>query len=134
MKKFFQKEDAIINLTPLIDVIFVVLVAFILIASLLEVEKIHLAASSEISSENIEENQIKIYVKEDESIWIGKKQIFLKNLSIFLKDLKETYPEKKIQLYQDKKSSFGLYQEIKKIVKLSGYKTMDVILKRDETF
>jgi len=132
-RKVFQEEKtALIDLTPLIDVVFVVLIAFIIIAPLLEVDKVSLANSSKTTIENIEKNQIRIYVKEDESIWIGEKKIFLKNLYSVLQNLKKRYPMKKIQLYHDKKASFGLYQNIKKTAELSGYDNIDVILKKDE--
>ena len=38
-------EEPLINLTPLIDVVFVVLIAFMLIAPVLEIDKVDLAVS-----------------------------------------------------------------------------------------
>jgi biopolymer transport protein ExbD len=42
-----ESDEPLINLTPLIDVVFVVLIIFILIAPMLEIDRVKLATSSE---------------------------------------------------------------------------------------
>ena len=44
-------EEPLINLTPLIDVVFVVLIMFIVIAPMLEVERVELASAGESALE-----------------------------------------------------------------------------------
>ena len=40
-----EGEESLLNLTPLIDVVFVVLIIFILIAPMLDVDKVQLAST-----------------------------------------------------------------------------------------
>jgi len=134
-KKFFQNstdlDENLINLTPLIDVVFVVLISFILIAPLLEVDHINLAASSTKSDKNIEKTNIVLKVKEDNSILINDRLVTLIELKDILKEKKRLYPNQIPQLYHDKKATFGSYQSIKNLVDIAGFEKLDVVLQPD---
>lgn len=124
-----EEEDSFINLTPLIDVIFIVLIAFIILAPLLNVENIELAPSSIKNSKRVSEGKIKIYVKQDNSIWIERKKIELSVLSKVLREKKKFFDVETIQLYHDKKAYFETYQLVKKSVEEAGFKRLDIIVK-----
>ena len=134
-KKYFTKtnisfEENLINLTPLIDVVFVVLIAFILIAPLIEIDQINLATSSESSSKDLpKKSPLTIYVREDDSIWVNNQIIPEINLKSFFKDPRKKYPTTSPQIYHDKKATFGCYQKIKGALESAGFKQMDIILK-----
>jgi len=134
-KKIFENSTSIdenlINLTPLIDVVFVVLISFILIAPLLEVDHINLAERSPKSDKNIEKTNIVLKVKEDNSILINNRLVTLLELKDILKEKRRLNPNQIPQLYHDKKASFGSYQSIKNLVELSGFEKLDVVLQPD---
>ncbi|NGX32538.1 MAG: Biopolymer transport protein ExbD [Candidatus Anoxychlamydiales bacterium] len=134
-KKFLQNssdlDENLINLTPLIDVVFVVLISFILIAPLLEVDHINLAEGSTKSDKNIEQTSIVLKVKEDNSILINNRLVTLLELKDLLKEKKRSNPNQIPQLYHDKKATFGSYQSIKNLVELSGFEKLDVVLQPD---
>lgn len=122
--------ETFINLTPLIDVVFVVLVAFILIAPLLEVDKIELASATESSQQVIsKKSKIAVYVREDDSIWINNRVVTDIELLPILRQVKNANPECIPQLYHDKKACFGTYQKVKGAAEKAGFYTLDVILK-----
>ncbi|MFA6502197.1 MAG: biopolymer transporter ExbD, partial [Parachlamydiales bacterium] len=108
-------DENLINLTPLIDVVFVVLISFIIIAPLLEVDHINLANSSTKSDKNISKTSIVIKVKEDNSIWFNNKLVTLKELEKLLKEKKSFKTDQNPQLLHDRKASFGTYQSIKNL-------------------
>ncbi|MGK5594607.1 MAG: ExbD/TolR family protein [Parachlamydiaceae bacterium] len=135
-RQFLQQrvieEEPSINLTPLIDVVFVILIMFIVIAPLLEMEKIDLAQASPAAQEisNVKQKSpITIEVKNDNAIRINQTIIPLEQLLNRLKKLKEAYPTAKPQLFHDKKAFFGTYQEIKTALEIAGFEEMDLILK-----
>ena len=135
-RQLFPVEDghgeAEINLTSLIDVVFVVLIMFIIVAPLLELDRVKLAgAALKNDKENSvvqEISPITIYVKEDNSIWLGKKQLSLSDLAKFLKIAKQHPPTPVPQLFHDKKGFFGTYQSVKNAVEEAGFEELDVIL------
>lgn len=123
-------DESLINLTPLIDVVFVVLIAFILIAPLIDVDNIDLAASTESSKSDLSrKSKIAIYVRPDDSIWVNKRAVTDEELVPFLSRLKNENPGCTPQLYHDKKATFGTYQKIKGASERAGFQSLDVILK-----
>ena len=126
----YADEGELINLTPLLDVLFVVLILFILISPLLNVDEISLSSGGVPKGSTIFDNHhpIKIYVKEDNSIWLANENLDLDRLAYQLKNFHLAYPQAPCELYHDQKATFGTYQNIKKIVEATGFETLNVIL------
>lgn len=129
-----SSDGGLINLTPLLDVLFVVLIMFILIAPLLDLDRIQLAESSENKAEFVtlkSNHPIKIYVHGDSSIYLGKHPLSLEMLENTLHEFYRAHPEEIPELYIDKETHFGTYQKIKNILEESGFKELDIILKTE---
>lgn len=126
-------EEPSMNLTPLIDVVFVILIAFIVIAPLLELDHVELAdAAVEVNDKSVsvqEVSPIAIHVKQDNRITLNGKSIESRQLSEALRKLKNQFPNVIPQLFHDKKAQFGTYQTIKNAAESAGFQQMDVILK-----
>lgn len=131
-----QKESVVeggeLNLTPLLDVVFVILIMFIIIAPLLELDKVHLASAPAFKDKEIEAvkeaNPVAIYVREDNTIWMNNRMVSLDQLLVQLKEARRRSPQKTAQLFHDKKGYFGTYQSVKNCVEAAGFEELDVIL------
>jgi biopolymer transport protein ExbD len=127
-----SQEEPTINLTPLIDVVFVILILFILIAPMLELDRVELASAGEHLQEkpnSVQENGFTtIYVKEDDSIWFQQRMVTSKELLSMLKEAKSRFPQSAPQLFQDKRAHFGTYQEVKNAVEMAGFHQLDIVL------
>lgn len=127
-----SSEETSINLTPLIDVVFVVLIMFIIIAPMLELDRIQLASAAKRDTKEIaivqENSPVAIHVREDNSIWINSRAVSEKELIQILKQAKQTHPQKIPQLFHDKKAQFGTYQIVKNAVETAGFEQLDIIL------
>lgn len=125
-------DEGGINLTPLIDVVFVVLIMFILIAPMLEVDKVKLAAgASHEETEAVTASALAIHVHENNSIWINKREISPENLRPILKAVYAKNPKLTPQLYHDERAYFGTYQKVKNALEEAGFEQLDVILKNE---
>lgn len=122
-------DENLINLTPLIDVVFVVLIAFILVAPLLEVDHIDLAQAAPSSESVSKKSNLCIYVKDDNSIWVNQRKVSERELFSALRDAKAKNPSQVPQLFQDKKALFGTYQMVKVTAERAGFERIDLILK-----
>lgn len=125
-------EEPLINLTPLIDVVFVVLITFIILAPILNVDSIELAKGNEKTDTNNRETDdsahVSITVKEDSSIWVDGRSIALSDLSFWLQKKHQAHPQSHPRLLHDRRAAFGTYQEIKNRVEACGFEELDVIL------
>ncbi len=126
-----EEAEPSINLTPLIDVVFVILIVFILVAPLLKLERIALApASSGETVRSVEvTSPITVYVRDDDSIWLGDARIDLHRLSIALEEARAQHPNVTPQLIQDQNSHFGVYQQVKNSFENVGFEEVELILK-----
>lgn len=126
-------EEPAINLTALIDVVFVILIMFILIAPLLELDRVELADAPTESHENNlsvqETSPISIHVQADNSVWLNKTPVNIKDLPAKLKKIKVSYPKVRPQLFHDRKAHFGTYQSVKNALEEAGFKEVDIVLK-----
>ena len=124
-------EEATINLTPLIDVVFVVLIIFIIIAPMLELDRVELAQAASTPNKqaaNPESSPVAIHVHQDNTIWFNGKCVTLDQLTILLRTVRQQGSHKIPQLFQDKRAHFGTYQNVKNAVEMAGFEELDIIL------
>lgn len=131
---FFQShqfEEPIINLTPLIDVVFVILIMFIVMTPLLELDQVSLASGSTLSLlGQVQQNSpVVIHVYEDNSLAFNDRVVNLKQLSFALKQAKSQHPQACPQVLHDQKAYFGTYQAVKNLVEEAGFSQLNIILK-----
>jgi biopolymer transport protein ExbD len=122
-------DEPIINLTPLIDVVFVVLITFMLIAPVLDIDSVDLATSSGTESKELQTGPISIAVHADNSIWFQGTKVSFSQLENLLRQEKKRHPNAIPQLIHDKQAQFGTYQSLKNMLESVGFAQMDVILK-----
>lgn len=125
-----EADEATINLTPLIDVVFIVLIMFIIIAPLIEIDRINLAAGKPIKKHApLNQKPIQISVQKDNTILVNKQRVL--DLEKTLQELHQLHAEATPQVFHDKEASFGTYQRVKNALEHAGFEQMDIILKND---
>jgi biopolymer transport protein ExbD len=124
--------EASVNLTPLIDVVFVVLIIFIIIAPMLEVDRVELSSGAKTPNKQAaasENNLLTIHVHQDNTIWFQGKCVTQEQLAQLLQRAYRSGNTRSPQLFQDKRACFGTYQQVKNAVETAGFGELDVILK-----
>lgn len=122
-------DEPLINLTPLIDVVFVVLISFMLIAPVLDIDSVDLAMSGGSEKKELQNGPIAIIVHADNSIWVQGSKVSLAQLDTLLRQEKKRHPHAVPQLIHDRLAQFGTYQSVKNTLESIGFEQMDVILK-----
>lgn len=127
-------EEPTVNLTPLIDVVFVILIMFIVIAPLLELDQVDLAdapaANHLASGQSVQESSpITIHVRQDNTIWFNQQTVTPTELTARLKQAKTHFPQVIPQVFHDKRAHFGVYQSVKNAAEEAGFSQIDIILK-----
>ncbi|MBS0622785.1 MAG: biopolymer transporter ExbD [Verrucomicrobia bacterium] len=118
-----------INLTPLLDVVFVVLILFMVIVPILQLDQVTLAPGGAAQTHTaLERSEVALHVRADDKIFFHQQEIAPENLDKLLLSLHAKYPEASVQLFQDKNARFGTYQLVKNHCTLAGFKEMEVLL------
>lgn len=130
--KQMNMEEPTINLTPLIDVVFVILIMFILIAPLLELDRVELADASHNplnKTQSVQETSpIAIHVRKDNTVLLNNQAVTMTQLIDKLKQAKNRFPKVNPQVFHDKQAHFGTYQAVKNAVEEAGFAQMEIIL------
>ena len=123
-------EEEGLNLTPLIDVVFVVLVTFILVAPFLAVEKIDLTTTTQkLSTTKAEPKAIAITLAPQNQLLVDGNPLKLEQLSSYLKVVYQNTPDASIQIFPDENSKFGMFQMVKDQLASAGFKQVEVVLR-----
>lgn len=129
-KKLQIQEEVQLNLTPLIDILFVILVMFIVVAPLLNMEKVELVGASPQLTETLQQqSSITLHVRRDNSILLNTHPVTVEQLPTLLAKAKQKFPTATPQVFHDKQASFGTYQTLKQALERAGFKEMDIVLK-----
>jgi biopolymer transport protein ExbD len=132
-RKTRHLAEAEINLTPLIDVCFTILIMFIVVAPLLEMERVDLANGPPLDQQSAlavqEKSPVTIHVYGDDTVAVNQQPIPLAQLEQTLSEAKQQNPTAKPQVFHDRNAKFGTYQAVKNAVEGAGFSEMDVILK-----
>lgn len=121
-------EEPVINLMPLIDVVFVVLVMFIVIAPMINLDRIELAEGAATIKQNQIEQTLQIQIRADNTYVLNHRPLGLKELNTLLIQAKKQYPNAIPQIMPDKKASFQAYENVRTAVKNAGFEQLDVNL------
>lgn len=124
-----ELEEPIVNLTPLIDVVFVVLIAFMLIAPVLNIDTIQLAEGIPKKNSDLTQSTLTIRIQKDNSIWVQDKLVTLGNLTGLLKIEKQKNPTLIPTLIPDAASHFETYQKVKNSLESIGFEQLNILLK-----
>lgn len=101
-----KKKSSTLNLAPMIDIVFLLLIFFLVSSTLQGEEAIYnitVPDSSIGESKNVE--MIKIFLDKDNTIYFKEKEYSRDNIENFLRDISAA-KDKKVKIYADKQTNF----------------------------
>jgi biopolymer transport protein ExbD len=118
-----------INVTPLVDVMLVLLVVFLVTAPLLaNTIRVNLPQTAKTSGNNQEpKKSINLSIAAGGKVYIDKREIELATVESELKGLKAAYPEIIVHLNADKDINYGLVAKTMSSVDRAGITRLSVL-------
>lgn len=122
-------EEPLINLTPLIDVVFVVLISFILIAPFLQIDSIELAPGKKGAESKSPKALLSLVISKQDQLLLNGEKIGFEELFSKVQAAKKQNPQITAQIIPDASSHFMSYQKAKNSFEEAGFSEIDVIIK-----
>lgn len=122
-------QEIRLKITPLIDMVFLLLIFFLLTSSFVLQEGIKIDLPSAKSSEIQQEKEIVISITKDNQIYLSQRQVDLETLSQGLAKIIRQNPNKPVVIRADKGIILGMAIKVLDTARLSGAKRVVISTK-----
>lgn len=119
-KKIFVQEELNVDLTPMLDVVFIMLIFFIVTTSFVKESGIEVSRPNAATASKKERANIMIAITESGEIWLQKRIIDIRSVRANIERLHAESPEGSVVIQADKNSKNGLLVQVMDQVRLAG--------------
>lgn len=127
-----QTTSADVNLTPLIDMVFILLIFFIVTSSFVKEAGIDVSRPSAETAVRQERGNIFIAISRDGEIWMDKQRVDIRSVRANVERLHAENPEGSVVIVADEDSRTGLMVEVMDQVRLAGVTNVAIAASQDE--
>jgi biopolymer transport protein ExbD len=115
-----------VNLTPLIDMVFILLIFFIVTASFVKESGIDVERPTAHTTARKERGNIIIGVTEAGEIWIDKQQTDIRMLRAHVERMKAEHPEASVVILADRETKTGIVVQAMDQARLAGVSQVSI--------
>ncbi len=119
-------EAAEINLTPMLDVIFIMLIFFIVTTSFIKETGIEINRPVAATAQHMEHGNIMIAVSTAGAVWIDGRQVDILALRANVERLRAESPESAVIIQADEAANIGVLVQVMDQVRLAGVLNMAI--------
>ncbi|MBT8048764.1 MAG: biopolymer transporter ExbD [Xanthomonadales bacterium] len=119
-RRHAQTEEAEINITPMLDIVFIMLIFFIVTTSFTKETGAMIIKPQAEQAVALQNGTILIGVRPNDDIWMAKRQIELREVRQMVERAKSENPEGSVVIIADKGSRIGTVTQVMDQVKLAG--------------
>ncbi|MFT5502555.1 MAG: biopolymer transport protein ExbD [Gammaproteobacteria bacterium] len=119
-------DDSMIDMTPMLDVVFIMLIFFIVTASFVKETGIDIERPSASTSESKSSASILIAISADNQIWIDKRRIDIRSVRANIERLHAENPKASVIIQADRKSLVETLTDITDAAREAGVKNVSV--------
>ena len=113
-------DESEVNLTPMLDVVFIMLIFFIVTASFVKEAGIDITRPPAATAERKERGNIMVAITATDQIWVDRRQVDPRALRANIERLHAENPQGSVVIQADKDSKNGLLVQVMDAARLSG--------------
>ena len=127
MKRIHRNpEDSDIDLTPMLDVVFILLIFFIVTTSFVRETGIDINRPSAATAEKKSKGNILIAIKPNGDIWIDNRHIDIRAVRANIQLLKARFPQSSVIIQSDQEARTGALVKVMDQVRLAGVQNISI--------
>ncbi len=125
-------EESEVNVTPMLDVVFIMLIFFIVTASFVKESGIDVTRPDAATAERKQRASILIAISKNNEVWIQKRRIDVRAVRANVERLLAENPQGSGVIQADEKSENGLFVKVMDQARLAGAQSIAIAARRDE--
>jgi biopolymer transport protein ExbD len=126
ISQFEDEEDSDVNLTPMLDVVFIMLIFFIVTASFVKEAGIDVNRPSAATAERKEKGNILVAISENNQIWIDRRQVNPRALRANIERMHAENPNGAVVIQADEESKNKLLVQVMDAARMVGVKNVSI--------
>jgi biopolymer transport protein ExbD len=119
-RRHAHTEDAEINITPMLDIVFIMLIFFIVTTSFTKETGAAVVKPEAAQAVSLRNGTILIGIKSNDDIWMSKRLIELREVRSMVEQAKAENPKGSVVIVADKDSRIGTVTQVMDQVRMAG--------------
>ncbi len=119
-RRHAHTEDAEINITPMLDIVFIMLIFFIVTTSFTKETGAMIAKPEAEQAVSLRNGTILIGIKSNDDIWMSKRLIELREVRSMVEQARAENPKGSVVIVADKQARIGTVTLVMDQVKMAG--------------
>ncbi|MCH7868495.1 MAG: biopolymer transporter ExbD [Myxococcales bacterium] len=126
MNQFDDDNENEVDLTPMLDVVFIMLIFFIVTASFVKESGIEVNKPNAVTAERKEKGNILVAISADNQIWIDRRQVDPRALRANIERMHAENPNGAVVIQADTESKNGLLVLVMDAARQAGVKSVSI--------
>ena len=131
MRRKRIREESNLDLTPMLDIVFIMLIFFIVTTSFIKESGIEVNRPTAETAERDQKGNILVAISENNEIFIDRRKVDLRAIRPNIIRLKAENPEGSVIIQADKASQTGLLVEAMDQIRLAGVQEISIAAEND---
>jgi len=115
-----SSADSEINLTPMLDVVFIMLIFFVVTTSFVKEAGVEVNRPNASTAQQQESANILIAIRPNGEIWIDNRAVDVRAVRANIERLRAEFPESSVVIQGDKQAQIGLLVRVMDQVRMAG--------------
>ena len=121
-----EQDETEVNVTPMLDVVFIMLIFFIVTASFVKEAGIDVSRPDAATAERKERGNILVAITASDQIWIARRQVDIRAVRANIERLHAENPQGAVVIQADENSKNGLLVRVMDAARLAGVTNVSI--------
>jgi len=120
------KDEPEINITPMLDIVFIMLIFFIVTTSFIRETGVEIDKPTALSTEARPQANVLIAVRRNGEIWMNRQELSINEVRFEIEDARAENPESSVIILADRGARTGLVVEVMDQVQIGGINRISI--------
>ncbi|MEY8263847.1 biopolymer transporter ExbD [Bermanella sp. 47_1433_sub80_T6] len=119
-------EDSTIDMTPMLDIVFIMLIFFIVTTSFVKESGVSVSRPSASTAQEDKNGNIMVAIKPNGEIWVDKRAVDVRSVRANIEKLKAESPQSGVVIQADTDSRTGILVQVMDQIRLAGVSNISI--------
>ncbi len=121
-----ESEDSTIDMTPMLDIVFIMLIFFIVTSSFVKESGVTVSRPSAETAAEDKKGNIMVAIKPNGEIWIDKRAVDVRSVRANVEKLRAESPESGVVIQADTDARTGILVQVMDQIRLAGVTNISI--------